>query len=74
MYQPDEHALALSRASLLELAAALEALHGHPARVRLRDFTLWPKSMSDQQRAEEERAFHDTNDKQILHMWDQESP
>ena len=74
IYQPDEHALALSRASLLELADALGGLHGSPARVRLRDFTLWPKSMDDRERAAEERAFHDTNDKQLLRMWDQPSP
>lgn len=42
-YQPQEHTLELGRAHLLELLAGLEALHGTPARVRFRDFTIWPK-------------------------------
>jgi hypothetical protein len=41
-YQPEEHDLALSRGSLLELEVALVSLHGKPARVALRDFTIWP--------------------------------
>ncbi len=42
-YQPHEHALELGRAHLLELMAGLEALHGKPARVLLRDFTIYPQ-------------------------------
>ncbi|MBS1853830.1 MAG: MBL fold metallo-hydrolase [Acidobacteria bacterium] len=42
-YQPHEHPLALSRGNLLELQAALEAMHGKPERVYLRDFTIWPR-------------------------------
>jgi len=42
-YQPDEHALELGRASLLELQDALIHLHT-PARLALRDFTIWPVS------------------------------
>ena len=42
IFQADEHELALSRGSLLELQAALAALHGTPRRVALRDFTIWP--------------------------------
>jgi len=42
-YQPDEHALALGRASLLELSAALEEMKAHPVRQALRDFTIWPR-------------------------------
>lgn len=41
-YQPHEHTLELGRAHLLELMASLEALHGKPARVYLRDFTIYP--------------------------------
>ena len=41
-YQPEEHDLALSRGSLLELEEALQAMHGTPARLALRDFTIWP--------------------------------
>ena len=40
-FQPAEHALELSRAHLLELAAAVS---GHkPERIALRDFTVWPR-------------------------------
>jgi hydroxyacylglutathione hydrolase len=42
-YQPQEHQLALSRAHLLELLNALEAMQSHPKRLALRDFTVWPK-------------------------------
>ncbi len=42
-HQPHEHALELGRAHLLELMAGLEALHGKPARVLLRDFTIYPQ-------------------------------
>ncbi len=42
-YQPEEHELALSRAHLLELAAALETMKAHPVRQASRDFTIWPK-------------------------------
>ena len=42
IFQPDEHELALSRGSLLELQVALAAMHRAPGRVALRDFTIWP--------------------------------
>jgi hydroxyacylglutathione hydrolase len=42
-YQPQEHVPELSRGTLLELMAGLEALHGKPARVFFRDFTIWPR-------------------------------
>jgi glyoxylase-like metal-dependent hydrolase (beta-lactamase superfamily II) len=42
VFQRDEHELALSRGSLLELQAALASMHGTPRRVALRDFTIWP--------------------------------
>jgi hypothetical protein len=41
-YQPDEHEWALSRGTLFEIQAGLEAMHGKPQRVAFRDFTLWP--------------------------------
>jgi hydroxyacylglutathione hydrolase len=41
-YQPQEHSLELGRAHLLELMSALEALNGKPARVLLRDLTIYP--------------------------------
>lgn len=42
-YQPDEHALALSRGTLLELNEALRQMDGKPVRVAMRDFTVWPR-------------------------------
>jgi glyoxylase-like metal-dependent hydrolase (beta-lactamase superfamily II) len=42
-YQPQEHILELGRAHLLELLAGLEALNGKPARVLLRDMTIYPR-------------------------------
>ena len=41
-YQPHEHSLELGRAHLLELMGALDALHGTPAKVFLRDLTIYP--------------------------------
>lgn len=43
VYQPNEHSLELGRAHLLELMAALESLHGKPAKVFLRDLTIYPR-------------------------------
>jgi glyoxylase-like metal-dependent hydrolase (beta-lactamase superfamily II) len=42
-YQPREHTLELGRAHLLELLHGLEAMHGNPARMLFRDFTVWPR-------------------------------
>ncbi len=43
-FQPDEHALELSRGQLLELADALDAMAGTVVRRAMRDFTIWPVS------------------------------
>ncbi len=42
-YQPEEHALELSHAHLIELNEALKAMHGRVVRYALRDFTIWPR-------------------------------
>lgn len=42
-YQPDEHALPLGRAELLELNDALHAMNGTIVRTAMRDFTIWPQ-------------------------------
>jgi hydroxyacylglutathione hydrolase len=42
VYQPDEHALELGRAHLLELNEALRAMNGTVVRMAFRDFTVWP--------------------------------
>ncbi len=41
-FQPEEHALELGRAHLLELQEALHAMGGRPERRAFRDFTIWP--------------------------------
>jgi hydroxyacylglutathione hydrolase len=41
-HQPDEHALELGRAHLLELNDALRDMRGTIVRRALRDFTIWP--------------------------------
>jgi glyoxylase-like metal-dependent hydrolase (beta-lactamase superfamily II) len=43
VYQPDEHPLALSRGTLLELNDALIAMRDKPVRYALRDITIWPR-------------------------------
>jgi hydroxyacylglutathione hydrolase len=40
--QPDEHALDLGRAHLLELQDGLRTMNGHIVRRAFRDFTIWP--------------------------------
>jgi glyoxylase-like metal-dependent hydrolase (beta-lactamase superfamily II) len=41
-FQPDEHALELSRGQLLELSDALDRMNGSVIRQAMRDFTIWP--------------------------------
>ena len=41
-YQPQEHPLSLSRAHLLEMNEALKEMKGHPQRLALSEFTIWP--------------------------------
>ncbi len=74
LYQPGEHQLQLSRGSLLELQDALVSLHGHPARLALRDFTIWPSPTTAEERKTEEKRFEATQKQQLSHMWDQTQP
>jgi hydroxyacylglutathione hydrolase len=74
MYQPDEHDLALSRGSLLELEAALASLHGQPSRLAMRDFTIWPVPHNSEMRDATRRLFERTQEQQLSHMWDQNAP
>lgn len=46
-YQPDEHALPLARAHLLELQAVLHETD-KPRRVAMRDYTVWPMNTKGQ--------------------------
>jgi len=73
LYQPEEHELQLSRGSLLELQAALASQHGHPARLAMQDFTIWPPGTAADQ-AERQRQFSQTQKQQLSHMWDQNQP
>jgi hydroxyacylglutathione hydrolase len=43
VYQPNEHPLALSRGTLLELNEALIQMRDNPVRMALRDITIWPR-------------------------------
>jgi glyoxylase-like metal-dependent hydrolase (beta-lactamase superfamily II) len=43
MYQPREHSLELGRGELLELQEVLQKQNGVPARIALRDLTVWPR-------------------------------
>ena len=74
LYQPDEHVLQLSRGTLLELQDALASLHGQPARLAMRDFTIWPSPGTPAQQAAEEKLFEETQKKQLSHKWDQSQP
>ena len=74
IYQPDEHELALSRGSLLELEAALVSLHGQPARLALRDFTIWPADQDSASRSKMQKVFEETQKEQLNHMWNQTAP
>jgi len=71
MYQSNEHELSLSRGALLELEEGLLALHGKPARVALRDFTIWPAGPAYDPSNATQAVFEKTQKQQRDHMWDQ---
>lgn len=64
LFQRDEHDLALSRGSLLELQAALASMHGAPRRLALRDFTIWPAGPEFRHPEEIEQAKRFIEDQQ----------
>jgi hypothetical protein len=69
MYQPNEHELALSRGSLLELQAAVRSMHGTPKRLCMRDFSVWPvgpEFMSTDEKTRFEKHVKEERDA----MWD----
>jgi hydroxyacylglutathione hydrolase len=72
IYQPNEHELALSRGALLELEDALVAMHGTPARVALRDFSVWPVGPAFLD-AGEKAAFDKHQKEEKGTMWDHTS-
>jgi hypothetical protein len=71
MYQPNEHELSLSKGALLELEEGLLALHGKPARVALRDFTIWPAGPAYDTSNAMQAVFEKTQKQQHDQMWDQ---
>jgi len=71
MYQPNEHELSLSRGALLELEEALLSLHGKPARLALRDFSIWPVGSTYDMSNATQALFDKTQKEQHDHMWDQ---
>ncbi|SNT35313.1 Glyoxylase, beta-lactamase superfamily II [Granulicella rosea] len=74
IYQPDEHALELSRGTLLEMQAALATLNGTPKRVAYRDFSLWPSGPAFRAQDGSQNTFKQTQQFQLDHMWDQTKP
>ena len=73
MYQPNEHELALSRGSLLELEEALMSLHGTPRRVAMRDFTVWPVA-AEFMSPEAQKRFEQRQMAEKAKMWDHSEP
>lgn len=69
MYQPNEHELALSRGSLLELEDALLSMHGTAQRMAHRDFTVWPVA-ADFMPPEAMRQFEKRQAEEKQRMWD----
>ena len=64
LFQSDEHELALSHGSLLELQAGLASMHGAPRRLALRDFTIWPAGPQFLRPEDIERAKRSIEDQQ----------
>ena len=74
IYQPQEHALALSRGVLLEMQDAIDGLHGKAARVAYRDFSLWPVGPDFRMSNPTQNTFDKVQKYQLEHMWDQTQP
>jgi hydroxyacylglutathione hydrolase len=72
IYQPNEHALELSRGDLLELEDGLKSLNGTARRVALADFSLWPIVKKDYSMTEKTKdLFESTQAEQLKNKWDQ---
>jgi hydroxyacylglutathione hydrolase len=69
MYQPNEHELALSQGSLLELQAALVSMHGTAKRLAMRDFSVWPVGPGFMT-PDEKLKFEQHQKEQKATMWD----
>ncbi len=72
IYHPDEHVLDLSYSTLLELEDGLEAMHGKPRRMAMRDFTIWPLSEEDHGLGDTmEEVYKKTQEEQLKNKWNQ---
>jgi glyoxylase-like metal-dependent hydrolase (beta-lactamase superfamily II) len=71
IYQPQEHQLDLSRGALLELEDGLLSLHGQPARLALRDFTIWPEGPNFPISEADKAAFAQRRRDQSTQKWSQ---
>jgi glyoxylase-like metal-dependent hydrolase (beta-lactamase superfamily II) len=69
IYQPNEHVLALSRGTLLELEDALLSMHGTAKRLALRDFSVWPQGQAFTVPGERARAAQHMKEEKEK-MWD----
>ncbi|HET6181830.1 MAG TPA: MBL fold metallo-hydrolase [Candidatus Sulfotelmatobacter sp.] len=69
MYQPNEHELALSRGSLLELEDALLSMNGKAQRMAMRDFSVWPVG-TDFMPPEAMKQFEKHQAEEKQKMWD----
>ena len=74
IYQPNEHALELSRGTLLEMQDALNALGGTPKRVAYADFSLWPVGPTFRMSDRTQNTFEKVQKDQLNRMWDQTQP
>jgi hydroxyacylglutathione hydrolase len=62
----------LSYGTLLELEDGLEAMHGKPRRMAMRDFTIWPLSEEDHGLGDTmEEIYKKTQEEQLKNKWNQ---
>jgi glyoxylase-like metal-dependent hydrolase (beta-lactamase superfamily II) len=73
-YQPNEHPLQLYRGALLEMQAAIEALHGTAKRVAYSEFSLWPSGRAFPTTEKERETGRATRKFQADHKWDFTQP
>ncbi len=71
IYQPHEHALALSKGDLLELNSAFESLHGKSARLAMRNFSIWPVGAEAKPDEAAEHRFKEHESEQQRQKWSQ---
>jgi hydroxyacylglutathione hydrolase len=74
IYHPNEHPLELTFGTLLELEDGLKSMHGVPARLATRDFTIWPTNPKDHGLGSKmEEIYNQTQQEQLKNKWDQPS-